>query len=164
MIISKLIQGGAVALALILPLTSASASEPVRLNPDEYRFPERAESTAGTSGTQGIQTAVLSGDPTRAGLYTILIRIPPNTRIDPHSHRDDRVATVISGDWSIGYGAVFDPRALRRLAPGGFYTEPPGLPHFARTGRRGAVVSITGFGPTDTQAASPTRSTEGDNR
>lgn len=102
MTISKLIQGGTVALALILPLTSASASEPVRLNPGEYRFSERAGSTSGTSGTQGIQTAVLSGDPTRAELYTIVIRIPPNTRIDPHSHRDDRVATVISGDWWIG--------------------------------------------------------------
>ena len=131
----------------------ATYSDAVRIGPDEYRFPSESGPAAGTSGTQGIQTTVLKGDPTRAGLYTILVRIPPNTRIAPHSHRDDRVATVISGDWSIGYGARFDAAGLKRLAPGGFYTEPPGVAHFAMTGGETAIVSISGYGPTDTTPA-----------
>ncbi len=123
----------------------------LRIGPDEYEFPSGSGPAAGTSGTDGIQTATLKGDPTRAGLYTILLRIPPNTRIDPHSHRDDRVATVISGDWSIGYGDRFEATELKRIAPGGFYTEPPGVPHFAMTGDQGAVVMISGYGPTNTK-------------
>jgi hypothetical protein len=33
--------------------------------------------------------------------------VPAHTRIAAHSHRDDRVATVISGTWDIGYGDKF---------------------------------------------------------
>ena len=53
---------------------------------------------------------VLKGDPNQAGVYAILLRVPPHTPIPAHSHRDDRVATVISGMWRFGYGlwAVID--------------------------------------------------------
>jgi hypothetical protein len=51
----------------------------------------------------GIQTVVLKGDPDKAGLYTIMLRIPAHTRIAAHVHQDDRVATVVSGTWYIGY-------------------------------------------------------------
>ena len=59
----------------------------------------------GTSGVAGTQTVVLKGDPTKPGLYTMLLRVGPNTKIDAHAHPDDRVATVISGTWYFGYGA-----------------------------------------------------------
>jgi hypothetical protein len=68
-------------------------------------------------------------------------------------HPDDRVATVISGTWYIGYGPRFDENKLKALPPGSFYTEPPGMAHFARTGNSSVVVQITGFGPTGTMYA-----------
>jgi len=136
-----------------------SPSGALRLGPDEYRFSEKAG--AGSSGTAGIQSTVLKGDPEKPGLYTIMLKIPPNTSIAAHAHRDDRVATVVSGDWSIGYGAAFDTAGLKRLAPGGYYTEPPGLAHYARTGPAGAVVMITGYGPTDTRPVVPPGRGEG---
>ena len=67
----------------------------------------RIESGAGTSGLTGIETRVLKGDPRHAGLYTIQLKVPANTRIEAHSHPDDRVATVVSGTWSFGYGDHF---------------------------------------------------------
>ena len=121
-----------------------------RLTPAELDARDRGGAGAGTSGVAGIQTTVLHGDPTRAGLYTILLRVPPSTRIEAHVHPDDRVATVISGTWYFGYGERFDERELRALPAGSFYTEPPNDPHFARTGPAGAVVEITGYGPTGT--------------
>lgn len=105
---------------------------------------------AGTSGVKGIQTTVLSGDPNVAGPYVIEIRVPARTRIAAHSHRDNRNALVVSGEWNFGYGERASDAAARKLGPGGFYTEPAGQPHFAFTGDLPAVVYITGDGPTDT--------------
>jgi quercetin dioxygenase-like cupin family protein len=97
-----------------------------------------------------IHTVILKGDPDQVGVYTIMLRVPAHTRIAAHSHRDDRVATVISGTWRIGYGDHFDETKLKALPPGSFYTEPPGQTHFAETGDEPVVVQITGFGPSST--------------
>lgn len=121
-----------------------------RLTPAEYARLAPTNATAGTSGVTGIETRVLKGAPSSTGLYTILLTIPAHTRIAAHDHPDDRAATVISGTWYFGYGKTFDERALKALPPGSFYTEPPGLAHFARTGDTIVVLQITGVGPTGT--------------
>lgn len=103
----------------------------------------------------GIETLVLKGDPDSDGLYTIMLRIPANTRVAAHSHPDDRVATVISGTWFIGYGDVFHEADLKALPPGSFYTEPARRTHFAQTGNQPVTVQITGFGPSATRYVDP---------
>jgi len=134
--------------ALIREFLDSSPEE--RLTPAEYEFPKRGNPGTGSSGVAGIQTVVLKGDPDQAGVYTIMLRVPAHTRIAAHSHRDDRVATVISGTWRIGYGDRFDESKLKALPPGSYYTEPPGQNHFAETGDEPVVVQITGFGPSST--------------
>ena len=109
----------------------------------------------GSSGVGGIETVVLKGDPNQAGVYTIMLRVPAHTQIAAHCHQDDRVATVISGTWRIGYGDKFDEAKLKALPPGSFYTEPPGRYHFAETGSDPVVVQITGFGPSSTDYVDP---------
>jgi len=126
-----------------------------RLAPAEYKFPGQGNPGTGSSGIAGIQTVVLKGDPNQAGVYTIMLRVPPHTKIASHSHRDDRVATVISGMWHIGYGDKFDEAKLKALPPGSFYTEPPGRNHFADTGDEPVVVQITGYGPSSTEYVDP---------
>jgi len=121
-----------------------------RLTPAEISKIPSSGASAGTSGVSGIQTRVLKGDPNKMGLYTIQLTVPANTTIQAHTHPDDRVATVVSGTWNIGYGSRFDEKKLKALAPGSFYTEPPGGAHFARTGNQEVVLQITGFGPTGT--------------
>jgi pimeloyl-ACP methyl ester carboxylesterase/quercetin dioxygenase-like cupin family protein len=110
----------------------------------------RSGAGAGTSGLTGVQTTVLSGDPSLPGPYAFEIRVPAHTRIAAHTHRDDRTALVVSGEWHFGYGKQANEAATRTLGPGGFYTEPAGEPHFAFTGDLPTVVYITGQGPTDT--------------
>ena len=105
---------------------------------------------AGTSGVSGIETRILSGDPTKSGPYAIELRVPPNTQIAAHTHRDNRMATVVSGTWFFGYGATADETKAKSLAAGAFYTEPAAAPHFAFTRDSAAVVYIIGDGPTDT--------------
>jgi pimeloyl-ACP methyl ester carboxylesterase/uncharacterized RmlC-like cupin family protein len=110
---------------------------------------------AGTSGLNGIQTTVLSGDPNAPGPYAFEIRVPAHTRIAAHRHRDNRTALVVSGEWHFGYGERANEAVSQTLGPGSFYTEPAGQPHFAFTGDLPTVVYITGQGPTDTTYVVP---------
>lgn len=126
------------------------ASPQKRLTPTQYEFPEKGNPGTGSSGVADIRTIVLKGDPDHAGVYTIMLRVPAHTRIAAHSHRDDRVATVVSGTWHIGYGDRFDESKLKALPPGSFYTEPPGETHLAETGDEAVEVQITGYGPSST--------------
>jgi hypothetical protein len=143
-------------------LVSNSSNQPAAVAADgegEFKFPEGAPGT-GTSGVSGIRTVVLKGDPDHAGPYTIVLRIPALTRIDPHVHRDDRVTTVVSGIWYIGYGDVFKKTELKAQPPGSSYAEPANRSHFAETRDSPVIVRITGVGPSSTsyvEAASESR-------
>lgn len=142
----------AIAAAAFLLITgSASAQErQVRLTPPDIAALTQGGATAGTSGVTGIRTTVLYGDPTKAGPYTIALKVPPNARIAAHGHRDDRTAIVVGGVWRFGYGRKADESLVKILPPGSFYSEPAGVEHFAMTGPEGAVVYISGYGPTST--------------
>jgi pimeloyl-ACP methyl ester carboxylesterase len=123
------------------PAKLSSTNQPLsveeRLTRSEYKFPGHDNLGTGSSGVGGIETVVLKGNPDQPGVYTIMLRVPPHTKIAAHSHRDDRVATVISGTWHIGHGDDFDAAKLKALPPGSFYTEPPGRNHFAETDNDG---------------------------
>ena len=140
----------ALVLLLLAAAPAAAQLKPVRLTPDAAARIVSAGAGAGTSGVEGIQSVVLAGDPTRAGLYTIEIRVPAGTRIEAHRHRDDRTGEVVSGRWYLGYGEKASDAAAQMLTAGSFYTEPANAPHFAHTGDEPAVVRLTGYGPTDT--------------
>ncbi|HZJ34111.1 MAG TPA: cupin domain-containing protein [Vicinamibacterales bacterium] len=145
-------------LMLIVAASSVLAAQgggEQRVTPSEVKWPAPAAGSVGTSGNAGTQTVVLKGDPTKPGLYSMLLRVGPNTRIEAHAHPDDRVATVISGTWYFGYGAKFDEKALKMLPPGSFYTEPPNTNHFAMTRAEGVTIQITGTGPSGTSYADP---------
>ena len=122
----------------------------LRLTPSEVDSMHAHDSGAGTSGVAGIRTTVIAGDPTRGGAYTIRLSVPANTKIQAHTHSDDRTAIVISGVWYFGYGPVAGTAAEKALPAGSFYTEPSGVAHFAETKADPVVVYITGNGPTDT--------------
>ena len=131
-------------------LDGTAALPAKRLTLAEVEALSRGAGGAGTSGLDGVQTTVLSGNPSAPGPYAFEIRVPAHTRIAAHRHRDDRNAIVVSGQWHFGYGASASDAAAMTLGPGGFYTEPAGADHFAFTGDQPAVVYITGYGPTDT--------------
>lgn len=142
---------------------TAQALPEMRMTPVEIRASALDNNQIGSSGVPGVHTKVLFGDPTKTGFYAILLFVPAHTTIQAHSHRDDRVATVVSGEWHFGYGNHFDAKALKTLPPGSVYSEPGGDNHFARTDADAVVVEICGYGPTDTryfEAANDPRSRE----
>jgi quercetin dioxygenase-like cupin family protein len=142
-------------IALTVAALAAQDRGEQRVTPSEITWPAPAAGGVGSSGVSGTQTVILKGDPSRAGLYTMLLRVGPNTRIEAHAHPDDRVATVISGTWYFGYGATFDEKALKMLPAGSIYTEPPNTNHFAMTRGEGVTIQITGTGPSGTTYVNP---------
>jgi len=100
----------------------------------------------------GYETAVVVGDPTKPGVYTVHTKLPANTTIVPHTHGEKwRVATVLSGTLYYAQGATFDEQKLRALPPGSVIVEPANVPHFART-KGPVLLHITGEGPASTTA------------
>ena len=148
----------AIAAGIPLLLAAQLAASPLaemRMTPAEVAAMAVGQSQIGSSQLPGVRTTVLYGDPAQPGFFAILLSVPARTTIQAHSHRDDRIATVVSGKWEFGYGRVFDAKALKALPPGSVYSEPGGLAHFARTGDKAVVVQISGFGPTDTVYVDP---------
>lgn len=142
-------------LILVAGVVLGAQGGELRVAPSEVKWPAPAAGGVGSSGVAGTQTVVLKGDPAKAGLYTMLLRVGPNTRIDAHAHPDDRVATVISGTWYFAYGRQFNEAALKQLPPGSVYTEPPDSHHFAMTRGEAVTIQITGTGPSGTTYADP---------
>jgi len=132
----------------------------MRMTPAEVRASAFDASQVGSSGVAGVHTKVLFGDPSKAGFYTILLVVPGHVTIQAHSHRDDRMAAVVSGDWFFGYGNRFDEKSLKMLPPGSVYSEPAGATHFARSGDTPVIVEISGYGPTDTRYFDPANDPE----
>jgi len=140
-----------VAVMLVAVASSTSSSLPeMRLTPAEVRATTFNGTQVGSSGVAGVHSKVLFGDPAKSGFYSILLFIPAHTTIPAHSHRDDRMAIVVSGNWQFGYGDRFDEKSLKSLPPGSVYSEPGRANHFARTGDDDVIVHISGYGPSDT--------------
>jgi quercetin dioxygenase-like cupin family protein len=135
--------------------STAPALSPMRMTPAEVNANQTGSEQIGSSGLAGVSTKVLFGDPSKAGFYTIVLFVPAHTTIPAHSHRDDRMAAVVSGTWQFGYGDRFDEGVLKSLPVGSVYSEPGGTNHFARTGGEPVMVEISGFGPTDTRYVDP---------
>ena len=94
----------------------------------------------------GAQMAVLSGDPTKAGVFVIRLKMPAGYKIPAHNHPTDEYVTVVSGELSLGMGDKLDPAESAKLGPGGFAVAGAKMNHFAfSTG--GAVVQVSAEGP-----------------
>jgi len=82
------------------------------------------------------------------------VKFPAGQVVQAHSHPDDRIYTVISGTWYIGWGEKFDESKLTALPPGSLYTEPAKVTHFITT-KEDVVVQVSGTGPTATDFVDP---------
>ena len=105
------------------------------------------KSAPGSSNLSAVQVIVIYGDPSKPGLYTILLKVAANTNIPAHLHPDERIATVVSGTWYFGYGDQFDKSKLKQLPVGSVYSEVENQNHFAMTKGEPVIVEITGYGP-----------------
>jgi hypothetical protein len=95
---------------------------------------------------KGVKAAVLEGDPTKAGPFTMRIKLPANYKISPHWHPAIEHVTVLSGSFYMGTGEVFDESKATKLPVGGFAVMQTGTRHFAFS-KEEAVIQLHGIGP-----------------
>ena len=125
-----------------------SASNIIVLTPEQIQWKPNPR-------VEGLGAAQILGKSKEAGPYIHSVRFPKGRIVQAHSHPDDRTYTVLSGTWYIGWGDVYDESRLTALRPGGFYTEPAGVPHFIATPDGEAVVQVSGMGPTSATFVNP---------
>ncbi|MGH8621778.1 MAG: cupin domain-containing protein [Burkholderiales bacterium] len=94
----------------------------------------------------GAKAAILDGDPTQPGAFTLRLRLPDGYTIPPHFHPVAEHVTVIQGTFMVGMGDRLDPSKFADLPTGTFGFIPPGMKHFARA--KGEVtIQLHGTGP-----------------
>ena len=95
---------------------------------------------------KGATLSVVSGDPSKEGLFVLRLKMPAGYRINPHWHPTDEHVTVISGTFSLGMGETFDKATMTELPPGGYALLPAQMRHFAMA-KTAATVQVHGMGP-----------------
>ena len=94
-----------------------------------------------------VRLAVVVGQPSEPGPYTIRVKAPRGAKLMPHKHPEDRVYTVISGVFYIGLGDEFDASKLEAYPPGAVIILPGNTPHFHRAKSGEYVSQVTAIGP-----------------
>ena len=95
---------------------------------------------------EGAQIAVLSGDPSKDGLYVVRLKLPAGYKVPAHNHPTTEMVTVISGDFNLGMGDKLDEEKGMRLTAGGYAEAPAKMNHYAWASSP-TVVQIHGQGP-----------------
>jgi quercetin dioxygenase-like cupin family protein len=95
---------------------------------------------------KGMSFAVMSGDPSKPGLYVIRATMPAGYTIAPHWHPTDEHVTVLSGTFALGMGETFDKAALKKLPAGGYALLPAEMRHFAMAATE-VTIQVHGEGP-----------------
>src|ERR1041384_6791112 len=72
----------------------------------------------------GARFAVIQGDPSSSGVYTIRLRVPDHYRFPPHFHPTDEHVTVLAGQFIVGMGDTVKVRSGMRLTAGRGVTAP----------------------------------------
>ena len=94
----------------------------------------------------GAKMAVVSGDPSKAGPFTIQLAMPDGYRIPPHFHPTDETVEVKSGTFLFGSGDTFDAPKMKTMMVGEKGSLPANMHHFAQA-KGATVVAVTSMGP-----------------
>jgi hypothetical protein len=94
----------------------------------------------------GARVAVVSGDPTKAGPFTIRIDMPPDYAVRPHYHPTSEQLSVLEGTLHVGHGPKWDEQAMKEVPTGTPMTIAPKEPHFVHAASR-VVLEVQSTGP-----------------
>jgi quercetin dioxygenase-like cupin family protein len=140
----KLIAGGAVGLAVLC--TIGVAQEKTTSSHILLTAPELKWGDAPPVFRKGARMAVVSGDPGKAGLFVVRLKMPAGYKIAPHWHPTDEHVTVLSGSFALGMGEKFNAAAMKTLPAGGYALLPAEMRHFAMA-KTAVTVQVHGTGP-----------------
>ena len=133
--------GLAVAAASLAAQASAPSAAHGVLNADALTWTD-----APPSLPRGAQMAILSGDPSQPGPFTLRAKLPAGYAIAPHWHPTAEHLTILSGEASVGMGETVDVAAMQTMKAGSFAVMAPEMRHYLRT-KTDTIVQVHGTGP-----------------
>jgi hypothetical protein len=96
----------------------------------------------------GAQMAVIEGDLSKPGPFTMRAKVPRGWKVPPHYHSQIEHVTVLQGGVRIGMGDTFDAGKMTALPVGSFFAMPARHHHFFEAGED-SIIQVHGMGPWD---------------
>ena len=96
----------------------------------------------------GAMMAVLEGDPSKEGFFTMRLKMPDGYKVPPHWHTHDENITVLQGTLLIGKGDAIDLKTATALPVGSFMRMPSKMRHYAVM-KGETILQVHGAGPFD---------------
>ena len=111
--------------------------------------------SAGAGLPAGAKMAVVKGDPSKAGDFTLRIKMPANYTVPPHNHPGDETVRVMgAGTLSYGMGDKLDRGNVGALTKGYHVTMAAGMNHYVFT-TDPIELEVSGTGPFAITYANP---------
>jgi quercetin dioxygenase-like cupin family protein len=131
------------ALGLLLAGTAIAFAQDMRppINSDDVKWGPVPPNIAA-----GAQLAVISGDPSKEGLYVMRLKMPAGYKVPAHYHPQYENVTVLTGEFHVGMGDKLDTDKGMLLRPGGYVEAPAKMHHYAWV-TSDTIVQIAGPGP-----------------
>jgi quercetin dioxygenase-like cupin family protein len=120
----------------------ASATDLI-VDPDKAQYSAAPDSMGLPNG---VQISAVSGDPSKTGLFSILLKIPAGLVIPPHWLSGDENIVCLRGTFQFGEGRSFDAGKLQALNPGAVLHVPAQMHYFALA-KDSTVILVYGNGP-----------------
>ena len=126
----------------LFTVTSAAPAPgaPIIVRPDAVKWTP-------VKGMTGLQSAVIYGDPRKAGSeYTVRYQAADGFKFPPHWHPMSEQVTVLSGTFLVGIGDKMNPAKMVTLPAGSLVWVPAKLHHYAWS-KGVTVLEVHGIGP-----------------
>jgi mannose-6-phosphate isomerase-like protein (cupin superfamily) len=94
----------------------------------------------------GARAAVVRGDPSKAGPFTVRVDLPDGYQVPPHWHPTSERLRVLEGTLLVGDGREWSDKSLRPLGASQEMTVAANHPHYVRAKGK-TMVEIRSTGP-----------------
>ena len=94
----------------------------------------------------GTMIAVIHGDPSKSGDYTLRLKFPAGYKFPVHWHPGGEHLTVLSGTFQLAMGNTADWSQIKSYGPGDFLYLPARHAHFGGA-QTESVIQLHGMGP-----------------
>lgn len=94
----------------------------------------------------GSRSAVVSGDPTKSGPFTVRVEMPPGYVVRPHHHPNSEELRLIEGTLHLGHGTTWDEKSMKAVSVDKPVKIGAKQPHFLHAASR-VVLEVRSTGP-----------------
>lgn len=133
--------------------SAAKANPAFKPDPSHIPFTLPANIPWKCNDATGQCQASLFGDPSKPGIYGVLIKWLPGHFSHPHFHSTDRFIYVISGNWWVSSSQTFDMDKTYPIPAGSFVTDIANTVHWDGAKDVPAILELVGTGPVVTTQA-----------